>query len=319
MKKLRSNIVYYIGLIVISCFVGILLNSINYPSQSRISNQVKNNSKHLLKGIGIVLTKKDGQVCDNINILVSDENPFDYNLKIVNNTNNDIDFIFNIMIDYKQILFKVSSEDYIEKYDFRLHKKSEIEIPLEFNVKNLTDGLHSLLFSLSMNNVNDIDTLNSKPLVSRKNLIKNNNSNPNLLKAEHETHYIELQTPNIFLSKSLDELKKDVFVTSDYIKVKPEGSFNIAILAGGYDDTDTYLCYITLNDDQIKLDNDNDYWCYKVPIKSAAYKEVTISAPKEIGTYKLTAFLIPNPMDNISEIQKPYMPLNSSNLTLSVE
>lgn len=288
----KKNIMNTSIIVIVIVLIGLLYNFIQTKNSIK-SNSVTNSYPN---GYGIILTNESGKQLDNINLIANDKQ-FNCNLKFINNEEND-KFKLIVLIDYKQVQF--ITENHINNiYTFSLNKQQEKNIPIKINTDGYKDGTHVLNF-IVYNNVNKIvhnykESFNFDQITSTHNLIIKD-KNVDITKPSLTFNDIGYKSSVNTLLLNIDKNSiNDNSTKALQIYAKPDETVTLPVTVGGINNKYDYIFFLTLNYNQIILNNNNYYWYFKLKEGYAITKNVTFKAPHNKGTYQLTGFLSLNP------------------------
>lgn len=247
----------------------------------------------------VFLSNFDGSECDN-RILNIKNDKFNYNITVVNNTNENNDFILTTFIDYNQIPFNLKNTIPINSYKFSLIKHQQITVPIKINVNNYNKGTHKLNFII-YTNVNKIssnfkENLAHQAIITQHELIiKNDQSLKNPDVSFNNNNFYKSNKHNFILNVNNSSIKKDDLSKSLQIKARPDEIITLPTLMESFSHTNDYIFWLTLNYNQILIDSNLKYFYFKLPEGYAINRNTTFKAPHDKGIYQLTGFLSLNP------------------------
>lgn len=281
------------------------------------------NHEYPMEGYGLQLYKSNGgQNTDKI-INKNEKDEFDYIVKFVNNTDYDNTFLLSIYLNYQQVEFNMGNQNNLINYRFSLKRREEKDIPVHFLLKDAfyktNDIIISVMTGMDKYTSDLKKTSNLYGISSRFSFI-----NPNYTKDLPQT--VIWENTKLFLSK---EHFEGIIVTNDFnIKdkimlpplskiAKPGEQMKFAVRAGGVNDVNNYMGWLTLNGKQIEFNKGNKYWYFSSSEGKLAYDEIFFNAPDTPGKYEICAYLSLNPFsDKALDIKEIY---SSYRFTLIVE
>ncbi|KOR25405.1 hypothetical protein [Clostridium sp. L74] len=306
-NKHISNIIIIITFIIISLSYNFFKNKNKFTN----INQYPNNS------IGISLKDSDGKE-SNINLKVIN-NKVIANITIINNTKYDLNFTLVPLINYSQVKFSIN-DNIRDKFTFDLNKNSEKTFQIKLNISdtNTNHMLNFILYNNSKIKHDHKDDIIFTPLITKHNLIVNKNmpflkrtlsfnDKTKLHKKVDESNTFSLNIENLHNFKKPDE-----------IHVKKDEMVSIPTNISSFDNSEDYAFWLSLNGDQLLINNNLKYLYFKLPNQYAINKNVTFRAPHNKGTYELIGFLITNPLIKEGNNQKYSDIITSSKIKLIV-
>ncbi len=113
---------------------------------------------------------------------------------------------------------------------------------------------------------------------------------------------------------------KDLFEYPSLITTTPNEKVLVPIAFGGFEDIENYVVWLTINNQQIQLQNKEYFMNFKVPKGNGIVKYLEIEVPNTKGIYELQAHLSVNPWRlKDSSISTSLNTESSNQITLKVE
>lgn len=310
LKKVKHFNIILLAITIVLC---LLYNFVSLNQAKKYSKV----SQYPMQGYGIELKNSDGSNCDNFSLKCRN-NEFNYRVKFVNNTDKASKFILSAYIDYNQVSFYSENNALITNYEFSLGNQSEKDIPIKFNVNNYNKGTHVLNFIVYTNVGKGMSYIKENPdvyqITSRHNLVLGDNKD--IKKTELSFCDTTYKSNKTMFQLNIDKdlpIKDDTINQSLQIKAKPDQIVKIPVNVGSFEGTDEYVFWATLDYKQVSIDENSNYWYFKLPEKYATSRSIEIKAPHDRGTYRLNGFLAPNPWNKIGESEK-FSDVQSSNI-----
>lgn len=315
--KTIKKIIWYTCTTVIICIIGIWVQiqyGISKEKNFEENIQRENTYEFLLENY-------DGSECNNLK-LKSVENKFNYKVKFINDYD-DSKFMLCAYIDYKQIEFSPNNEGLTNCYRFNVNKHNSIEIPIEFDTSQYTDGRHILNFVIYPKVEDEIinDKENSKfaPIVSIHDLIINSEDEINREQILNVGTY-EGDNEELFkfeLKTSNEELSEECMS----IDVNSNEVIKLPLKVGKMESVDDYLFFYTLDGVEELIDDKYENYYFKLSTGEVMKKDVMLKVPSKKGSYKLIGFIILNPWSKVSDEDStnPTYIENSDTFTINVK
>lgn len=271
LKKIKTyflDIFIILVIIIIICTASNLAKSINTKT-----------TKYPTKGYGIIIKNPNGMDCNSYT-LTSKKDNFNYTLTFINNSGKSNNFMLSIFVDYKQTKFYASNKKLMNIFKFDLNSGEGKNIPIKFNTGIYVKGNHIITFVVSPTSTK------SNPIINTHNLvIKNTNliEKPKLL----------FNDSSFYKNKSNILLKLNSKSTK--IESNPDEIIKLPITFGSFKNTYEYIFLLTLNSNQITINNTLNYLYFNLPEGYATNKDISFTAPHTKGIYALDGFLTLNP------------------------
>lgn len=334
--RLKKVLLWVLPLLSLSITIFILLNQESQPRTVSTKKEIPvgtKNKGYNWVGRGIELLNENGQVIKGFTIETNkNETEIKYNVKIINNTEDLTNSTLIAYLDYKQIPIQISDvKSAVNRYDFTVKSWDNITIPVKFKIGNLSNGPHSFVIQI-------IDGVNKKAFqmsegipnfyaTTSRYLISNSKmepivsgQKPNPVKDTFEANFSGLLINQDF--KNIG----NITLPPKQITAHPGEKVNLAIRAGGYNDTDNYVAWMLIGWNQVAISENTDSWFFQTKIGELAYKKITIIAPLEKGDYEVVGFVMDNPWSFSNNVEHKiskdrFYPITSSSyrITLHVE
>ena len=210
----------YILLILICCIslVGCVIENKNYVD---IENSSDNYEQNLMNETGYISfgVLEKGSIVDNLSVINSDI--VNHTISISQNLTTSRDYLFLVLLDYKQVEFTSDGETAISKL-VHLNPQDTLEFDIEF-LPNENDSELTYIFlkaPKSVAKIGDIDVANSMSEILALRYYLTDNIEQDFT-TENTKLYSTKPIADIFLSKDPDELKvlyecdpsRDLFLT----------------------------------------------------------------------------------------------------------
>lgn len=316
MKKKLNKITILIGLICI--IVGVIVGNNLFEKNSA------NKNKKIGYRLQIVKENTDLSQCS---MSVDKNGSMNCNVNFTNGSNKKGDFVLTIYINYQQKEFE-TCDKYQKKYEFSLEQGQKITIPISIEFKDLPYRNNSIIFNITAGSNEHASSLKEvKSLFginAEYNLIVYENNNKLLDNFIEDEEYEEIDTnlnfDGILLNQEFEN--HDIFKKPDSsIYCKANEDVNLALRFGGYSDINNYLIMLLLDNNQIKINNSQDYIFYNCLEGRKYFSKISFKAPSKTGKYELWALMAKNPInfqDNPLTVRGRSLD-NSHRVTLIVE
>lgn len=280
-------------------FTIILILSVLYFKNNIFSNKVENrNTGYRLQ------IEQDNSDLSNCSMQINDsKDEFTCNVIFTNNTNKNNKFSLSVYLNYSQIPFKTSQSDYSVSYEFDLASNASITIPISFISDQILYENNSLIFNIvsgiNKHAYNLGEPTNLFAINSEYNLQLNNSQlnleNQVISDSDYNPININTNFSGIIVNEDFDNL--NIFSKpNNALHVKSNQNVNLAVRFGGYNDINNYLIFLVLNNEQVLLNNSQNYLLFKDLNSSLNYTNITFKAPEKKGSYELWAQMAKNPL-----------------------
>ena len=254
-----------------------------------------------LKGYGIMLYNHNKlDMHKSFVVDIKKDEPFNYNVKFVNNSGFDNKFVLSVYLNYKQIPFYIEkSNNPTDRYIFDLKSEYEKMIPLQFPINKLESSINSLIISVIAGANKYTSELNEASncyaIIGRYTLKILDKIDKTILEPENvdKSFFFNNKFSGIIINKDTQNVKSTKVPELKY-NCKRNERIDFLLRAGGYV-SENYLTWITVGWKQIPFNNGDILWYFKTPKNTLAYKNISFIAPDKKGLYEVCCFLVPNP------------------------
>lgn len=298
---------YFTGIIIIIIFVAVGL-TYNYI-QGFKSNKM---SQYPKDSIGLDFKNLNGTEANlNANII---NNEIEGNITVINTTKYNGNFTLTAFIDYNQVPISVNNKS-SDKFIFNLDKQNEKTFKVKLTANNIS-SLHKLNFILYNNSKvahADKDYIIFEPLVTKTNLISTDTNKSKI--------------PNISFNDKINTKDLEVFKLNGQdsnnnkdinIQVKADEQVIMPLDVASFENGNDYIFWMTLDSNQIYINNNQKYWYFNLPKGFGINKNVIFKAPHKKGTYQLIGFLSINPWIEKDDSKNYNRIINSPKINLIV-
>lgn len=299
LKHSIKNILFIVMCIIIGTSIGLIGNKLlnNKNNSTKIIDKHDNYSN----SIGLIFTRNNYKLQNQYDLELDSNSDFNYDLNIVSDFKDTKKIVITALIDYKQISFNLKDNNQnVDSHKFFLKPSEKYILPMRFSTNGISDGLHSMIFNISIYNQNSKENLNSSNFLVYRNLIVGKNENRNIsLKAEQISHpIVEKGYLGAILNGTITREK--IKYNNSTITAKPGEQIKLPLTIGGYKNINKYIFWVTLNDNQYPFDNKQ--FCYfDVSSEKFAKKQINIIAPKAKGEYIISICMVTNPFEKLTK------------------
>ena len=284
---------------------------------------------YVAKGYGIQLCNPDGKPHSGNVAALSDNGEFSYSIRIVNNTGKDGKFILKLLLNYEEVEFMADNrERYLNGYPFELKSNREKIIPVRFRAGRLPFTLNDLTISLVSGTDKHASLLKETSKFYGISLIFNLKrestaaENTEKIPALPKTGFEVMQPEkNNFMGVLLNnDFTKPGSIAAPPLEIlaKPGERVKLALRAGGEQDCNEYVFWMSVGFNQVSMDNERKYLYFRVREPDLIYKEISFTAPEKKGRYEICGFLAMRPWKEFTAKAPPSVIKTSSRFTLTV-
>lgn len=312
-NNLMKNFLFVVTCIIIGTSLGMvsyckLLKNITKPD---ININKENNYSN---SVGFVFTKNNKNLKNQYDLRVKSDSNFNNDLKIISDFKDRKKLTITVFVDYKQILFSVQNKiKDINKYEVSINSGETCILPMRFSVNNINDGLHYMIFNVSISPEKGNTYLDSDEYTIRRNLIvgKTENNNVSLTPEIVNNTLVREDYFGVVLNGEVTEDKIDY--NNSTIITKPGEKIELPLTAGGYKDISKYIFWISLNNKQYSFNGNKNFCYFFVSKGKLAKKLLSITTPKISGEYVLCVHMVTNPFEKLTRTSVAKLDEKSSN------